>query len=186
MSIDWNLAVQIGIPIITLFLGVFLNKWVEDRPRLITYLSHTFAIRSTPPGGTEIQVHTHSVVVRNAGRKSANNVRLGHNYLPAFQIHPSIEHSVKELPDGSKEILIPRLVPKEQIIINYLYFPPLLWSQVNTYTKSDEGFAKVVNMILAPQYSRKVQVLIVFIMLLGLVALGYLLALLVRLVVHIL
>jgi hypothetical protein len=184
MPIDWNLVIQVLIPIITLFLGLFLNKWAEDRPKLITYLSQTFAMRSKTPDGIDLNVHTHSIVVRNAGRRSATNLRIGHIVLPAFQILPSVDYTISQLPDGTKEIIIPRLVPKEQIIINYLYFPPLLWSQINTYTKSDEGFAKVVNMILSPQYSKRIRTLSAGIAITGLLSLGYLIALLVKWIIH--
>ena len=42
-------------------------------------------------------------------------------------------------------------MPEEQITISYLYAPPLLWSQIHAYTKSDEGFAKILNVLPTPQ-----------------------------------
>jgi hypothetical protein len=186
MHINWDIVLKITVPLVTLFFGIILNKWAEDKPRLITYLSHTFAISSETPYGQTINVHTHSIVVRNVGRKSSTNVRLGHTVLPAFQIYPSVEYTVKDLPDRSKEIIIPSLVPKEQITVNYLYFPPLLWNQVNTYTKSDQGFAKAVSMILSPQYSKKVLGLARIIFILGLISLGYLLVILIEMIMRIL
>ena len=40
--------------------------------------------------------------------------------------------------------------------MSYLYFPPLLWSQINVNTKSDDGFAKIINVISMPQPSKAV------------------------------
>ena len=80
--------------------------------------------------------------------------------------------------------MIPRLVPREQIVVNYLYFPPLIWSQINTNTKCDEGFAKVVNMILSQQYSKRLRFFSGAVAILGLLSIGYLVALLVKWIVH--
>ena len=78
------------------------------------------------------------------------------------------------------------MVPKKQITINYLYFPPLLFNQINTYTESDQGSAKAVNMILTRQYSRNVALSAGLVFLLGLVALGYLLVICIGAIVRIL
>jgi hypothetical protein len=180
MPLNLDIALKISVPIVTLILGILLNRWFEDRPRLIKYISNTFAINSPMPNGQMLSVHTHTVVVRNAGRKTAENVRLGHAFLPAFQVFPSINYSVVLLPDGSKEILIPTMVPKEQIIINYLYFPPQLWSQINTYTKSDQGFAKDVNIILTRQLSGPVRVFGLSLLMLGLVSFVYIIVVILK------
>ncbi|MBE3139413.1 MAG: hypothetical protein IMZ53_02405 [Thermoplasmata archaeon] len=182
MHINWDLVAKIAIPLITLVLGIILNKWFEDRPKLISYISQTFGIYTKAPNGSNLMVHTHSVVVGNVGRKSATDVRLGHSELPAFQILPSIDHSVKDLPDGSKEIVIPTLVPKKQITINYLYFPPLTFNQINTYTESDQGSARIVNMQLTRQYSPRLIKAMLLVFLLGLVTLGYLLIMAIKVV----
>ena len=174
MNINWDLVLKIAVPLGTLVLGIILDKWFEDRPKLISHISQIFSIYTKAPNGSDLKVHTHSVVVGNAGRKSATNVRLGHTTLPAFQILPSIDHLIKDLPDGSKEIVIPTLVPKKQITINYLYFPPLTFNQINTYTESDQGSARVVNMQLTRQYSPRLMKAMAYVFLLGVVALVYL------------
>jgi hypothetical protein len=145
MTTDWNIVATIASPIIALFIGAFLNHLVENRPKLISYLGHVSGIRITRE--PLIHVNTHSLVLRNAGRKTANNVRLGHATLPDFQIFPDIEYEVKELPGGQKEIVIPKLVPKKQVTITYLYFPPLTWNQINSHLESDEGPVKVLNVL---------------------------------------
>jgi hypothetical protein len=64
-----------------------------------------------------------------------------------FQLFPSIPHTVERNVGGIAEIIIPKLVPDEQITVSYLYFPPLLWSQIHACTKSDEDFAKILTVL---------------------------------------
>lgn len=141
---DWTLFARYAAPVIALLVGAGLNRFLERRPKLITYLGHASAVPITPPQGQPFQVHTHSVVVRNGGKRPATNVRLGHHFLPAFSVYPSIDYHVVELPGGGKEIVFSSLVPGEQVTLAYLYYPPLLFSGVNSYTKSDDGFAVIV------------------------------------------
>ena len=181
-------AEVIAIIIAPLIAAVFISiyaRWFTEKPRLLTYLSNTFAMRCKTPEGKDFQVHTHTIIVKNQGRKPAINVKLGHKTLPAFDIFPSTEHSVNQLPDGSKEILIPRIVPKQQIVVNYLYYPPLIWSQINSYTLSDEGYAKVVNMQLSPQPSKLLIGIFGLLSLMGISTIAYLLILLARWIISI-
>jgi hypothetical protein len=92
--------------------------------------------------------------VRNTGKKTAHNIRIGHNFLPAFQIYPQLAHEVVKAEDGSAEIVIPTLVPGEQVSVSYLYFPPNAWNQVHSYCKSDEMEAKYVNVIPTAQLNK--------------------------------
>ena len=148
-------------PVIALFIGIALNRFLEDRPRLITYISNTFGIAITPPdsGGKTFQVNSHSITIRNAGRKTAQNVRIGHNVFPDFQVlPPGTQYSVATSPDGKKEIVFPTLVPKEQVTINYLYYPPVTFVNINTVEKFDNGFARRLPVLLTRQYSRRFQI----------------------------
>lgn len=43
--------------------------------------------------------------------------------------------------------MFPTLVPNEQVTVTYPYFPPLLWSSINSQTRSDEGFAEIVTVL---------------------------------------
>jgi hypothetical protein len=152
MDINIDFIGKLVAPILTAIVGLIVKRYFEDRPKLITYLIHASAI----PLGDEknTNVNTHSVVVRNAGKKTAHNVRIGHNFLPAFQIYPQLSHEVVRGAGNSAEIIIPTLVPGEQISISYLYFPPDLWSQVHSYCKSDEMTAKYINVIPAAQLNK--------------------------------
>jgi hypothetical protein len=54
---------------------------------------------------------------------------------------------LKTCQGGQKEIVIPKLIPKKQITITYLYVPPLTWDKVNTHLESDSGPIKVLNVL---------------------------------------
>jgi len=173
MKINWDVVIKIIIPLGTLLLGKYLDRWFTKRPRLISYLGHasSFNLRGEHP----IIIHTHAIVVRNAGKEAANNVRIGHNVLPDnYQLYPPVPHTVEHSPGGIAEIVIPKLVAEEQITVSYIYFPPLLWSQIHVYTKSDEGFAKILNVLPTPQISKWMSLVIWILIFIGSVSLIYL------------
>ena len=172
MAFDLEVLAKLLAPVIAAVIGAVVKKYFEAKPKLITYLVHSSAIPLNDNSNT--QVNTHCIVVRNAGKKTAHNVRIGHNVLPkGFQVFPLLSYKVIESTNGSAEILIPTLVPNEKVSISYLYFPPLLWNQVNSYTKSDEGFASVINAIPTPQPPRFVVALVWLLMFLGASTLVY-------------
>jgi hypothetical protein len=145
---------KIASPFLALILGAIIRYFMQEKSKLISFIGHisSFTIQGEEKPWS---VFTHSVIVRNAGRKAAHNVRLGHNYLPQnIAIYPQVEHSVTTNADRSGEIVIPVLVPKEQVTISYLYYPPVTWDQINNYTKSDEGLAKVIHVMPMPQPSK--------------------------------
>ncbi|WP_085698744.1 hypothetical protein [Pseudomonas sp. B26(2017)] len=150
MSFDIDVIAKLLAPTISA-IAFIVKRLLEKKPKLITYLVHS----SEVPLGDEqkSKVNFHSIVVRNAGKKTANNIRIGHQFLPAFQINPQLAHEIIKGSNNAAEILIPTLVPGEQINISYLYFPPILWSQIHSYCKSDEMPAKYVNIIPAAQLS---------------------------------
>ena len=109
------------------------------------------------PAGNINVVNTHSVVIRNAGKQAATNVRLSHSFLPEFNIFPPIKHQVEDVSNIGPDILIPTIVPGEEITISYLYFPPYTYAQINAGVKFDEGFAKQIPVLLQQQYPRWVR-----------------------------
>lgn len=84
MNINWDLVVRIVVPLGTLVLGRFLDRWLTKKPKLISYLGHVSAF--TLSNESHTQVFTHAIVVRNEGREAANNVRVGHYVLPDYQL----------------------------------------------------------------------------------------------------
>lgn len=174
MAIDWNVVATIAAPVIALFVGIWVNRRFESRPVLISYFSHVSVFRYTPSGGQPLQVNTHSVVLRNTGRQSATNVRLHHVNLPEFNIWPTVVHNIETLPDGSQDIVIPTLVPGEEITISYLYFPPVVVGQVNAGIKCDQGFANQITVLLQRQFPRWFNRTVITLVLVGLVTICYL------------
>lgn len=166
MNIDADIIAKIVSPLLSLVLGAVIKHYSEAKSKVVSFIGHVSAF--TLQGTERTVVHTHSVVVRNAGRKAAHNVRLVHGVLPInITIYPPVQHSIQRNPDDSGEIIIPVLVPQEQVTISYLYFPPLLWNQINLNTKSDDGFAKIVNVMPIPQPSKGVLATVWLLMFLG-------------------
>jgi len=174
MTIEWGAVATIAAPIICLFVGVGVNRRFESRPSLVTYFGHVADFVHRPASGQELTVNTHSVVLRNAGRRSATNVRIHHIVLPEFNIFPTIVYRVESLPDGSRDIVIPTLVPGETITISYLYFPPVFVGQVNAGIKCDQGFAHAIPVLLQRQYPRWFNLMAACLMIIGLVTVLYL------------
>ncbi|GMT42499.1 MAG: hypothetical protein IEMM0002_0910 [bacterium] len=171
---DWNLLATIAAPVMAAVIGIALDRGFKKRPKLITYLGYisTFTLNDEQ----HTIVFTHSIIVRNIGGKSATNVRVGHNALPDnFNLFPNIPYEVKKTPGGGAEILIPILVPYEQITISYLYFPPMLVADINDYTKHDDGFAQIINVLPTPQPSQQLILIYKALVLLGLILLIYIL-----------
>lgn len=180
MSISWELVIKIVMPLITLFLGAWLKNFMEAKERLIAHYGHvsSFKLKRTDGDEQDKWVYTHSVVVRNTGRKPASNLRLGHNILPENVIvQPDIDYSVKDLPGGSKELVFPVLPPKKEITVSYLYTPPLTYNQINSHIESDAGAAKIVNVLLQQVYPKWVSFLVAMLMFTGAVTLIYFLVL---------
>ncbi|HXM83632.1 MAG TPA: hypothetical protein VN929_17100 [Burkholderiales bacterium] len=174
MAIDWNALATIAAPIIALFLGVWIDRWFESRARLISYFGHVASFQHAPANAPATQVNTHQVVLRNAGRRAATNIRLTHQVLPSFITWPMVVHHVAALPNGQQDIVIPTLVPGEQITISYLYFPPVTVAQVNAGIKCDQGFATPIPVLLQRQFPLWVYRLTSTLKIAGLIAIIYL------------
>lgn len=150
MTFDVDTFAKVVSPLLSMMVGAVIKHYAEARAKVVYFIGHVSSF--TLQDEKHTIVHTHSVVVRNAGRKAAHNVRLAHTVLPPnVTVYPPVQYTIEQNPEGASEIVIPVLVPKEQIIVSYLYFPPLTWNQVNMNTKSDEGFAKILNVIPIPQ-----------------------------------
>lgn len=76
MKIDWTVIATIAAPIIALFVGAWLNRWLEGRSVLTTFYGHVAAFTVTPPGGVSTGVNTHAVVIRNTSAGGHHHQRL--------------------------------------------------------------------------------------------------------------
>ena len=173
MIIDRNLLISVITPIIAGICGFFIRPLFEKKPKLIAYFGHIAAFNSTLPDNRKLHIHTHSVIIRNNGALPANNIKIRHAYLPDFKIYPPVEYSIIDLENNYKEILIPKLISKEQLTISYLYFPPIIASQIHEGIKSDEGFAKVLNVLPTPQLPKWQLRIVQTLFLIGVVATIY-------------
>jgi hypothetical protein len=156
MVIDFSLFGRIAEALVIAVLGMFVGRAIERRPRVIVFYGHVGAFQLQPsgqlPGGG---VHTHSVVIKNTGKLAARNVRLPHRLALTpplnFSVDPPNDFTRTPLAGGGEQIIFPVLVPGQQVTISYLYFPPLTYGQINLPISSDEGMARVLNVLPTPQ-----------------------------------
>jgi len=167
MDINWTILTPVIVATIAALVTLSVERIFERKARLISYFGHTssFQLRQAP----QTVINLHSVVIRNAGRKPATDIRLAHYTLPDnFDIFPQTQHSV-----AGTEIVIPRLVPGEQVTVSYLYYPPLTYTQINAGIKHSEGFAKGMYVLPTPQPGKSVVRLATVLMLAGTIAIIY-------------
>src|SRR5437016_5951552 len=103
MEVQWSVVATIAAPILALFVGAAIDRFLERRPKLIVYFAHTSAFRVA--AATPIQIHTHGIVVRNTGKRPAHNVRVSHYVLPDFNVFPDVPFQVENLPAGGRDIV---------------------------------------------------------------------------------
>jgi hypothetical protein len=181
VNIDWQLVVDIIVPIACVFLGAWATRRFESRPALISYYQHVSAFKYSLDTGQQVDVFTHAVVLRNAGRRAATSVRIRHRVFPAhFNVWPSVAYAIEELPGGVRELVIPRMVPGEQITISYLYHPPLTVADIHDGIKSDEGFATAIPVLLQRQFPRWMTRTLTLLSAIGAAAVLYVLILIIR------
>ena len=76
---DFDIIAKLIAPLFTAIIGFVAKQYIEFKPNLVIYLLHTSAIPLKDEKNEKgITVNTHSVVVRNIGKKTAHNVRIGH------------------------------------------------------------------------------------------------------------
>lgn len=152
MIISPEELLKISSPFVVAIIVFLLNKFFNNKPKLIAYYGH-FSRHFLKKPQPNIPIFTHSVVVRNIGRLTATNVRLGHNKrvnkdgealeFPEINIFPEVMYSIVDLPDGGKEIVFPTLVAKKQITVSYLYFFSE-YASFNSYVECTEGAAEII------------------------------------------
>ena len=143
-----------------LVIGGLITHWFERRPRLLVYYGHVAAFQPHPPGGQPFGVDTHAVVIRNAGRATAHNVRVPHwgllegNVPPiSVSVFPPVT-TTREVTEGRETLVIPVLAPGQQVTLSYLYFPPITFNVIHIPISSDEVMARQLNVLPTPQPPR--------------------------------
>jgi hypothetical protein len=150
VAIDISILSKITVGVFLLVAGGLINRIFERRARLVVFYGQIgeFHLNLQPPG----IVRTHAVVIRNVGRDVAKNVHVPHHGLLSVNnihvsVHPPIAYTVQTLPNNTEEILFPALPAKFQVNLSYLYFPPTLYNQINGQIFSDDGPARVINVL---------------------------------------
>jgi len=120
-----------------------------------------------------IRVFTHSLTIKNSSNYIAHNVRIGHlvpqpinNIADCISVYPPENYQIREI-DEYQEIVFSSLAPKTEITITYTYLPPVTRDSFYTYVKSDEGYAKIVDVILNKQYPKLVYAVIWIFLVIG-------------------
>lgn len=157
-----------------LFTGVFaivVDRLIRPKPKLVHYVLHPTSVLLKSDQGSEaesiFQVNTHSIVIRNVGRKVAEEVSVGHHMLPNYRVYPDTYFNEVELSQGGIELVFPKLRPKEQLTITYLYYPPNNYVDVHSYVKHNDGFSREIPVLPAQQYSKWIYCLTAMFMALG-------------------
>ena len=163
-------------PVIAVVLTAIISRYFSEKEKLIAHYGHvaSHVFNSEVAGEKVTFINTHAVVIRNIGNKTATNVRISHNVLPHFIIYPETEYEVNLLPVGGKELVIPRMTPKKEYTISYLYFVPLQYNDIKSTIESDIGPAKIIDVSLQQIFSKRVYFFIGVLMILGFIALIYL------------
>lgn len=148
-------SIAVLVAAIVTIIGTYIVYRVYiGRVNVITYIGH---VAEFVAEGQEQRhdIYTHSIIVKNMGTRTANNVRVGH-YLdpPNVKVFPPVKYWREKTPDATSEIVFPTLVPGEEVQIFYLYFPPLTANQFHAYTKCDEALGREREFILAPKLTK--------------------------------
>ena len=175
MTVNWTILLQIATPIAVAVITFFVGRYFREREKLIAFFSHvaTHSLNPEVEGKEVTHVLTHAVVIRNNGNRTATNVRIIHNVLPDFTIYPETDYEVNELPSGGKELVIPRIIPKKEYTISYLYFPPIKFDQINSSIESDTSSAKMINVRLQQIVPQWILFLFTSFLILGFIAFIY-------------
>lgn len=148
MQIDVDVISKLASPAVTFLIWLW-GRLKQDKSKLVVFYGHisTFTIAAQPP----VNVFAHSIVVRNMGNKPATNVRVQHRVTTEnFRIDPPYDYERTNHPQGGFELKFEHLLPKTQMIISYLYLPPLMAGDIGGFVRSDEEVARQVNPFALP------------------------------------
>ena len=155
--------------IIGVFLGAVIQnlvaRWLRERARLIYYIQSVLvhSIQDIPvpvrpptpaeptPPKVPLIISTHSITIRNNGRRAAQNVEVIHTtYLPrtVTVFPPDVDFTIDR---NHRIIRFPTLVPNQQITIGYFDVAAYTFQDIlNTQVRSEEGFARQMAMTQNP------------------------------------
>lgn len=135
--------------IATPFLVLLAKLLLERRPNVVAYYSNIAAFRMT-----EGVINSHTVVLRNNGRQAAEGIRLAHPVLTndvRIDLQPDVEHTVDR---EAKTISIPRLRPKEQVQVAYMYPGNFTFNQISGQISHNDALVKLIQVVPTRQFPR--------------------------------
>jgi len=149
-----------------------LITWLITRQRsklfyyLVAKFDHSFTQVNKETGEPyKINYSTHQIIIFNKGNKKANNVKVIHSEaLTKDNITCNIAFDMK---DDNKTIYFSEIVPNETVQISYFNF--MRMHLPKTDVRSDDGYAKLINITNVPILKKWQNNLIVLLMLLGIV-----------------
>jgi len=174
MFIDTSSIITGAISFIS---ALVLYKIGEKKSRLVYYVSNMSRFEIKPPGASSFKLFSHSLTIRNNGKAKAERVEISHSYFPEnYDMVPQRPHEIRPF-QNTKILYFDYLSSKESVTISYLYPAPIIPEQCYNYIKSQDGYAKKIEIVGSPRIPK-----IISIILMGLVVLGFItfIALLVR------
>lgn len=151
----------IASTLITVILTFVIRKFLEKRsPLIFSYLTTTTGKIALPKAENpcSVPINTHTLIISNPYNHLIKDVHVI-NYLPPqlitegiksiadiITLFPVIDYEIKKSQNvGSvEEIIFPKLLPKQSIIITYMYNITVNFKEFNISATSDEGIAKLV------------------------------------------
>src|SRR5262249_36713348 len=95
MTMDWSALIKAVWSVALLVIGAGLQKLLERKPHVTYYVGPWSAFVGSSP----TTFHTHWIVIKNLGKKSATDVRVRHELrTETFYVIPQIPHSDPDMP----------------------------------------------------------------------------------------
>ena len=112
MQFDADLLARLVGPVLGAVVGWWLRDYSERGAKLVAYYGHvgTFQLQPPvpPPGqpvGPPMNINAHTVVLRNAGKRSVNEVRVSHAVFPPdVSVFPPVPYAIVALPGGGYDL----------------------------------------------------------------------------------
>lgn len=150
-TLDADVIAKILAPLLSL-VGLFVKGALQARPKLEVFVlsSSDHPLQGAPLYASKDEkaepitdLRSHSVLVRNTGKRAAMNVRIQHGATPpSIHVLPHGANVTRTASGPGFELQFPVLVPGEYLHISYLYRAPLMASQIHGLVKCDEMLAK--------------------------------------------
>src|SRR5712692_2778037 len=97
MTLDWAALAKAVWAVALLIVGSVVTQLLERKSRITYYASHWSAYPR--PGPPPVTIHTHGIVIKNVGRKTATDVRLRHDLRPeTFYVSPQVPYTDPDMP----------------------------------------------------------------------------------------